>query len=356
MPSISRFISVLSKVITNGGLTLTVASENQDSSLHPYDPFVDIDPNDPAFPPYTYPISFDVPITGLTTTMRPKDIAAQITSQVNTFLNNSIGTGPNNTTIKAYYLYNGIPQFYGEPIPFNFRVLQCDHIVNFWSQSQYSISIKDGTNTCGVELEIAEVPVFVTIDEARNLAPTFGVEFVTTKGDDFTDGQLKTALIGGSQQIIAYMGGFVAVASTYLHLEKGNYSDAMQLDYYPVISWDHPFVRGPKILNATGMNGIQLTADYEVDSDIGQVTFSGASIVPYYITPLDYDNTCKMTYCAGLQTVHPILKQETVRIAGFNAQPLKYESIKMGSASAKFRDPDDIISIVQANLARVVGR
>lgn len=321
MPAINKYISILSPPLKTGTLTLTVKSFDLAT-------------------PISFNVNISIPSIDITEKQLAQAIAAGLTA----------GFTTNNA------LYSGIPSFTQNGVPpFTLRCWLIDHIVDVFCQVPFWIEVPT-TDVTGIAMVIDEIPVYPTIKEAVDLAQILGTELAMADGTPYTDSQKITVLRAASQELIGYMCGSPMIATQFLHQERGFGNDGCSLENYPVIANDQPVIRGPGRIGVVGSNDALITSDYDIDFENGILSFSSSGFMPFLDRPLDFDNLMAMTYVAGMTSIHPVLKQETVRVAGFIGQPLHIESLKGGSSSIKFRNREDVQALIQSNLNRIMGR
>ncbi len=282
--------------------------------------------------------SFSVAITGLMSTDTPAVVAMKIYQALQTkFAEDS-----------ALLTYGGTAPFLLEQIPFTFRAYICEHVVNVWSQCQFSVAIS--SDTSGTNIVAAETPVFPLLTEAKDIAAVKGVNFVDQNGDDLTDAQIIKAMTLSSAQICAWLRGFNVVLSTYLHSETGQWWKGFPLRFNPVEFWDPINARGPFISNYAGAYGAAVIQRFDVDSYTGVVEMLDFSESLQIREIGDFGNQIHMTYAAGYSHVPDVLKAETVRVLGLSKEPLSILSLKGGRGEIVFRDQKDAMREILYNL------
>lgn len=320
MPSINKYLSVIAPPVDTGTVTITFRSVNRS-------------------PVVTFDAEYDVTDTTLT----ERQYAEGIFDVLNTAF----------TTNDA--VYTGQPSFAQEGVgPFSFRALQCDHIVNVWSQSEFSMLVNPDNST-GLRAVSESIPIYSTIADAKKLAPIMRIRLCDVDGQPYDEDTVQELLLMCSQEIISYMNGDVRILSTYMSQERGFDTNGINLDFYPVIYNDPPVVRGPLVNPYYGYSSLPVNGSYDIDSEYGIVSFDTGGNLPYGTRPLDADNLYAMTYAAGLTAVHPILKRETVRAISLLTQPLNISRMKGGTFSIDLIAPDVVRKTIQGNLSRAIG-
>lgn len=319
MPSISKYISVLAPPTETGTVTLKMVSANRTPAVS---------------------FSIDIEVTDVELTAR--QFATLILAALNQAFEDNDA------------LYSGAPQFSGDgEAPFTFRVIQCDHLINIWSQAQFFLEVE--TNDIGFRFAIEEIPIFSTIKEAKKLGQVLGVSFLNSEGTPYDDEDMELLLRSASQEIIGYANGNVMAASTYLVEDRGFITNGIMLDYFPILFSDRPVIRGPWMdpaLNNSPVN--QLVGGFQLDTVNGILSFD-STFYPNE-SALWIDNMVAMTYAAGLSSIHPLLKQETVRVCSYINQPVQVAKMKGGTFSIDFTKREEVISMIQANVNRILGR
>jgi hypothetical protein len=261
--------------------------------------------------------SFDIPVN-LTTSMDVSDIALAIKNAFNTFFTaNDIA-------------YDGYPSFGSDGYPpLRLKAVVCDHIVNLWSEVGFQIQVtSDSTTVIG----ITDNPIFPTITEAEEIGALYGVGCM-----DLTIAAQVEFLKIGSAQVVRYLGGFKVAASTYLHEERGLYGLGYKLNYFPVLYFDQPIIRGPGV-TLVGVPSQDRLADndIEVDTQDGLVSFPDYG--PYQRNVLDKNNYVKQTYVAGFANVPDICKQVAIQTLQFVKYNPAVKSLKQGAFTIEYRD------------------
>lgn len=252
------------------------------------------------------------------------------------------------------YLYQGVPSFSrdGYP-PFTLIAVVCDHVIHVWSQVGFKItcSLSNG-NAPETIIDIAEVPVFTTIEAFQNIAPSYGISLLNKDGSEYSEQQIVQMAKIGSNQIIRLLNGFKICASTYLTEHMGNYKLGFKFEVRPVLYEDRPIVRGPYFSNMSAQYDCVL--EYDIDYQDGLLKFPNYGI--YQRQPLDINNVLKMTYVAGFATIPSIVQEETSHIASFLKFNPMVESIKQGTFQINYRDFMMVRNEIQQSLNGALGR
>jgi hypothetical protein len=215
-----------------------------------------------------------------------------------------IYTGINTVLTAQNLLYEDVPSF-SDPAAAKFKLYQCDHIINVWSEVNFRIKVKQlPTNTI---IEAGNDPVYATLADAEELASLLGVNFVTDAGTDYTDEQIAAALRISSQLIRAVMGDPM-VASIYQHTEVGNMQTGFHVDHIPLIHMPNISGRFPFRVANTGLMDQLSVVDFNTDPDTGFVSFA-------FELPMGY--AVRFAYVAGQASVIGALRSEAVRVSRY---------------------------------------
>jgi hypothetical protein len=216
------------------------------------------------------------------------------------------------------------------------RAFVVDHVVNIWSQAQFTMKVSAPVDGSGSNPPIAANlavivgsvgPAYLTLDDFKRYCKLFQV------GADFNLDQLDIIQLirAGSDELRGLL-GFEPIGTQYLQEVRGNNTTGFNMDRYPILVWDDPCFNGPLYYNI-GHNLTSLKAIYDVDCAIGAVSFGTVQL------PLDYDIIVKMSYAAGLPTIDSIIKQAVMRLMRLLLNPGDFTEMRGGSGTVKRRDP-----------------
>lgn len=241
------------------------------------------------------------------------------------------------------WAYTGYPVFTMDEFPFTFRSTQTDHILNFWSQSPYSVQMV--TNNSGAYVRLSDCPIFPLLSQAKDIARVKGV-FISTMSDD----QVVDAIEAASALIVSWLGGFNVVMATYLHEETGDWKRGFDLKYNPVPYHDYMVARGPYIPSYVGALATSVVQRFNVDEYLGSVEFLDWSNALQLREIGDFGNVARMTYQAGYNSVPLVLRQETVRVLDSSNQPSTVRRLSGGSGSIELEDYNTVMKQTLYNL------
>lgn len=230
------------------------------------------------------------------------------------------------------FLYDGTPAPASETPPFTFRTLVCDHVVNVWSQHEFTIEVDTGD---AISVAVESTPAFVLVSEFNVIKRAVGVNTKPMLGGAaLVDDEIISAIAAASAQACATLGKLIC-AATYVHEEFGGGSDGMTLEETPVVSIDTRVTGSPDFNRI--IYGLKLD---QTARQTGVIQFGSAGIKLFDVwSSGDVGNYIGISYVSGYTTIPAILKREVVRYTGAQLVPIFASKFKIGTMEVTFADP-----------------
>lgn len=243
----------------------------------------------------------------------------------------------------ADLLYADSPTFSGVPSS-KWKLYQCDHIINIWSEVNFSLKIvrEESENNAGQTILIGTEPVLSTIQEALESAPIVGGVFVDEDGEEYDDLTMARALKLTSHMVHAVTGNIVA--SIYLHTEIGNLQTGFHVSNTPVIY--RPPVRSRFPLSFTSKFDEELIVGLEFNDD-AETGFVSLGF------NLAFGIALKFAYIAGQPSVPDAVKAETVRVSKYLKLRRDVKQIK-GADFSITMSAEDVQASIKEHLGMVM--
>lgn len=291
------FVSFLSAAASAGSIDFTLRSYNASAN-----------------------VTLALTATGFTSGMAPDQCAISAINQLS-------------TQITQYGLQYAVPQITGEIPAALFRLNRTEHIVNFFSECQFSLIID--SNDTGASVSVTHEPLLVTLDKFTSL---FGL----IKGGATLTTDEKLLLIETISGIItSYCNNNFAIAG-YVQSFNGFYQRSFFLNLgLPVQSFDPPRLAPPII----GL-GLQWYLWYLVYPwvrwnlvpETGELFFQPNNNIINSYEPGSLNNQVKVSYVAGEFYLPSQLLFCFTQIAkSILNDPLGVASLKTGSFQVQFR-------------------
>src|SRR3990167_209108 len=247
-------------------------------------------------------ITLSLSVTGIATTDSEIDIAKKIDSQIGTQL------------IQYSASYDGQPVFHNDTFPSTFRIGRSEHIVSFWSQSQFSLVV-DSDDT-GCIYNIASTPTLTTNSKAQLIAVIQNLDLEDEDGGSLSDDEIALLLEVSSARLVSYLNNNI-VKTTYLFEHIGNTDRSVSLsEGKPIIKIDSTgIVRSPNNLNTNLVLANFSTNPYILKTETGRLSYRYFQTLLESEMPFKRDYEFRITYQAGNFNIHKILHYAVLKLA-----------------------------------------
>lgn len=239
--------------------------------------------------------------------------------------------------VLATYNFDGQPVFSAELPNATWRIARTNHILNIWSECQYSLSIT--SNTTGALINQGSEPTFQTIAYAKAYGAISGQNFQDSVGDPLPDATIALMLAATSSEIVLNLNNPI-VATGHVHYEIGNWTPSVFLKFIPLILWDPPVIRRPNMYNVlpvtTSFSDVR--SNYTVNYLTGEVNYRFTQNLIQRFEPFDYYNEIKLSYVAGYTNIPAIVKNVGVDYLQFMDVQGIVESLAGGTFKIAFKD------------------
>lgn len=270
-------------------------------------------------------VSLSLAATGLTSGMTPEACAISAISQLN-------------TQITQYGVQYAVPQITGETPAALFRLARTEHIVNFFSECQFDLTLTE--NDTGASISVTREPLLVTLDKFTSM---FGL----IKGGATLSTDEKLLLIETiSGLITSYCNNNFAIAG-YVQSFNGFYQRSFFLNIgLPVQSFDAPRVAAPTV----GLGFVWYLwyliypwLRWNLVPETGELFFQPNNNILNNFEPSSLNNQIKISYIAGNWKLPAQLLLCFTQLAkSIINDPMGVKSLKTGSFSVQWRDRGSI--------------
>lgn len=172
----------------------------------------------------------------------------------------------------------------------NYRVHQSTHVLSFFSEAPFSLSVC--SNTPGLMVVASNNPVLVTLDQAKAYAP-----LTQTDLSGFTDDQINKLMEIASARLVSVLNNNIVVC-TYVHSEVGFMQRSIWLrEGLPGLYYDGVRVKKPSQIYTFPILGTSLNWNY--NKDTGELNWMLANNIVDLGEPTAMGNEIKVSYVAG---------------------------------------------------------
>lgn len=268
-------------------------------------------------------ITLTLVATGTTAGMAPDEMALNAVTQFNTILIQN----------SAEYLS---PKFSSQVPQAAWRVICTDHIITFFSESQFRLTISD--NDTGASLVATHDPLLVTYTDLDSLVALMNI------GASLTEAQKLLLIQQVSGLIVSYTNNLIVQAG-YVQSFVGYYQKSFFLTLgNPIQSFDMPRVAPP------GLNFGYLWWDFVIslyqwnlNPITGQLDFMNSQNLLNIMEPSSLQNQIKISYVAGEYHIPAqVLLVAVQLIKAIINDPIGVKSLKTGSFSVSYKDRSGI--------------
>jgi hypothetical protein len=320
-----KFWSILIPCASSGSISFTLASLNANSNSFFINNNFPYQPSDNFFGFQN--VTITGVITGLNPTMNEEQIALTIFNQASSILGN------------AGVLYTGTPVPIPDPPAPQWRLVQTGHVVNIWSQCQFTLNVT--ADTTGSYYSIDDTPTLVTVADALKFGPVTNQQFLSNTGGPLTNTQIADLMTATSGYVTAILKNPVVQAS-YYYESWTNFVNGIQLQNYPIQYSDNPFILRPTIItNLTLSATADLFSRYFMDSETGWIQFRFAQDLLFNFEPFDMNNQFRLSYIAGYLQIPRAVKLAIIAMSYQLQTQSNVEELRGGSFVVKFQPSSD---------------
>lgn len=233
------------------------------------------------------------------------------------------------------YDYSGSPVFSASAPNATWQANRTDHVVNIWSQAQFSLAITDSGTGC--KFQKSTDPNLITVAEAKVIGRAVYQDFIGGNGLALSDDEIATICLAACSQGVNILHNPIAIR-TWLHEEITTNTGSIFLRKRPIINWDSPVIKRPTLLGMVANNYADTNSHYIVNNHSGEVTFRYTQNMLMNYEPFDYYNDVRMTYRAGYNTIPEVVKQVFLRLSKDFEHESAIEYVQAGTAKIQLRD------------------
>lgn len=278
-------------------------------------------------PPNPVNVTLQLAVTGLNISDTENTTAYKIWSQINTQL----------TQYGAQY--SGSPIFSSQiPYP-TFRTFPSSHIVSFFSESQFNITVAASGIDPGCILNIDSTPSLATCAQIAPIASINSVLLRDITGTTLTNVNLALAVKIASARLINGLRGNNIVTCGFLHEDKGNYQRSMWLRRgIPGIYFDPIRVKRPYSVSLFGtMVGDSTSVVWNYIKATGELQYIPAQNLINTYEPTFLQNEIKVSYVAGNWVIPPLITYAITTLIGSALQSRAgIRALKTGSFDVQY--------------------
>lgn len=275
-------------------------------------------------------VNLTLSATGLTAGLTPSQCAYSIITQFNQDLTN-------------YGIQYSTPQTTGEIPAALFRLSRTEHVVNFFSECQFDLTII--TNDTSAYVEISDKPYLSTLSQFQSMVGLINF------GASLTDEQYLLLLKTASGLITSYTQNLIVLAG-YVQSFNGFYQRSFFLSTgLPVQSYDSPRIATPNLgLESTWYVWTLVCPwmRWNLTPETGELFYQPNQNLLNYPEPSSLGYQIKISYTAGNWKIPPAVLLALTQIGkAIINDPGSVKEIKTGSFSTTFRDRSAITSALQ---------
>jgi len=251
------------------------------------------------------------------------------------------------------------PYTSGAEVPFTFRPYQSDHTVNVFSQRPFLLDIPDhfdADRLSGVYIVSGAQPVLFTCDDVKMLAEQLNFRLVKQSGAAMSDFDIANLAIGMSAQVIAWLGGKIPTATTYVAEGLSPGSNGFGVENVDVIQVDFPKIGGGLDFQRSQNSSTPLYSGFNVNHKTGWMSFSDAGFPPYSRQALPVGSFYRMSYIAGLTQIPLSLKLAAAQLLPYMKTPQNTSRLKVGSYQIDFSKDKGAASEIKSQILSIMGR
>ena len=246
--------------------------------------------------------TFTVTVTGISAGDSEQMVAYTICNQASSYFgNNGI-------------LFTGVIGSLSDPVCGVFQTAFTEHVVNFFSPAQFSLS--QVSDTTGSLYKLGTSPALTTVLEASAYGPINNQGFQTCSNgsrSNMTTSQMADLILEASSDLTAIMKNNI-VSSYYIYEFTTTQTNALRYPNRPVNLFYYPYVIRPVLYPFTSItNTFDFPSNYYVDRDSGYITFRFAQDILFNYEPFDFNNQFRSAYGAGTTYIPEEIKTAVLR-------------------------------------------
>ena len=320
-----KYWSILIPCASSGSINFTLASQNANTNAYT------INNNYPSCPESNNFGFNNITITGVITGLNPSQTESQMALTIFTQASSIIAS--------AGYYYNGAPLAVPDPPYPSWRLVQTGHVVNIWSQSQFTLDIT--ADNTGSYYSITDTPTLTTVADALKFGPVTNQYFQNNVGGPLTTIQIADLMTATSAYVTEILKNPV-VQGCYYYEAWTNFINGIQLQNYPIQYMDNPYILRPTIItNLTLSATADLDSRYFIDSATGWVQFRFAQDMLFNFEPFDMNNQWRCTYIAGYLQIPTAIKLAVVAMSYQLQTQSNVQELRGGSFVVRFNPSQD---------------
>jgi hypothetical protein len=312
----NQYISIVSNCAASGSLVFTIETQDLASDL-----------------------SITLNVSGLIGTETSTSLASKIYTQLNT------------TFVQQEINFDGSVFFPDNALEARFDANRTEHVINIFSQCNYSISV---VNTTGADIVIADHPVPLTIEELDRFCTATKKVLSSSCGDDLSDEGKVDLLTLASAGLCAYLNNNIAL-TTYLYSEVCKGTKSIFTNKKPLRDFWAPTVRRPYgmafILQSAPSLDPDNKVNYAIDSNREEIYYRFAQDMFESYEPFDDGNEVLLPYIAGYPKFPTVIKQCLLQFIGFIDYDPTTKSYKAEGFEHVMNSPSDIY----ASMDQILG-
>lgn len=241
-----------------------------------------------------------VTVTGITSGMNEKQVAATICNQASSQM------------CASHTIFQGWIGTITDPVTGAWQTTFTDHVVSFFSLAQFDVFNVTDTGT-GAQYYFDSTPVLCTVAEALADGPLAAQLLQQCGGGALTTLQIINLLAMASGDLTAILRNNI-VRAFYVFQLTTNLTNAIRFPNRPVGFFFNPFDIRPTIIQLAAQVAIfDLPTRYSVDYQTGWVTFRFAQDLLFNYEPFDMNNQWFCAYLAGNYQIPREVKTAVLR-------------------------------------------
>lgn len=233
------------------------------------------------------------------------------------------------------------PRFSGQTPQAAWRVICTDHVITFFSESQFLLSIAD--NSPGASIVATHDPLLVTYTDLDSLVALMNI------GATLTEDQKLLLIQQVSGLIVSYTNNLIVQAG-YVQSWVGYYQKSFFLTLgNPIQSFDMPRVAPPGLnFNYLWWDFLVMWYQWNLNPITGQLDFMNSQNLLNVMEPSSLQNQIKISYVAGEYHIPAqVLLVAVQLIKAIINDPIGVKSLKTGSFAVQYRDRGGIQAALQ---------
>lgn len=245
---------------------------------------------------------------------------------------------------------SGSPNFSSQLGLATFRITQSDHILCFFSEADYNLTVTNDTTGCFQY--VSDVPLLATLAQINAYGPISGLVLETVAGAQLTDDQVAYLIELASGQLITILNNNIVVC-TYVHEAIGYWQRSFFLrEGIPGIYFDGVRVKpSTSVLMYGVLVGNSLSMNWNYKRATGELNYIPSQNLVGSWEPSAMGNEIKISYVAGNYHIPKAILLGLIELmTAVLENKGDISELKAGTWSVKFNNNNPIVNQIRDDL------